>query len=207
LIKSLTNVFAALDKNHSFDRIKTVGKKEIRKRLLKRLKSNSRIQRFKESQLIKEKLFSSEEFTKSRIVMFYLSKDGEVDTHLMIKEALDMGKCVVVPVTNFKEGKIIPSQVSSNYKEELEPGTFGILQPKAECFRPVDYEDLDLVIVPGVAFDQKGNRLGRGKGCYDRFLSRLPKKIPKIGLALRFQLLESLPTTAHDFPLTRVISS
>ena len=153
--------------------------------------------------------------------MFYLSRDDEVDTRLMIKEALDMGKCVVVPVTNFKEGTIIPprfvflrkqggiipSQVSLNYKEELEPGPFGILQPKAECFRPVNYEDLDLIIVPGVAFDQKGNRLGRGKGCYDRFLSRLPKKIPKIGLALRFQLLEKIPTTSHDFPLTRVISS
>ena len=198
---------STLDKNHSFDKIKTVGKKEIRKRLLKRLKNNSRIQRFKESQLIKEKLFSSEEFAKSRIVMFYLAKDDEVDTRLMIKEALDMGKCVVVPVTNFKEGTIVPSHVLSNYKEELEPGPFGILQPKADCFRPVNYEDLDLIIVPGVAFDKKGNRLGRGKGCYDRFLSRLPKKIPKIGLALRFQLLEKIPTTVHDFPLTRVISS
>jgi 5-formyltetrahydrofolate cyclo-ligase len=59
--------------------------------------------------------------------------------------------------------------------------------------------------VPGLAFDKKGNRLGRGKGCYDRFLKRLPKKIPTIGLAFDFQILPKIPAKTHDISVNKVI--
>jgi 5-formyltetrahydrofolate cyclo-ligase len=67
--------------------------------------------------------------------------------------------------------------------------------------------DLDLVIVPGIAFDKKGRRLGRGKGCYDRFLKALPKDTPTIGLAFDFQVLPEIPATAHDVGVKKFISN
>ena len=89
----------------------------------------------------------------------------------------------------------------------MKVGPYGILEPKEEYVREIDKEKIELVIVPGLAFDQAGRRLGRGKGYYDRFLFSLPSKTPKIGLAFSFQIVEQVPCDPHDFPLTSVISA
>jgi 5-formyltetrahydrofolate cyclo-ligase len=134
--------------------------------------------------------------------MFYLSFGGEVYTDNMIREAFNLGKKVVVPVC--KENRIIKACVLS-YHARLQKGPYGILEPvDKESVRP---QDLDLVIVPGVAFDKKGRRLGRGKGYYDRFLKRLPDKIPTVGLGFDFQILPSVPATTNDINVKRVISN
>ena len=88
-------------------------------------------------------------------------------------------------------------------RQRLEKGHYGILEPAQKRF--CEIKALDLVIVPGVAFDRRGNRLGRGKGYYDGFLSRLPKDTPSIGLAFDFQILPTLPTTPTDVSVRSVI--
>ena len=91
----------------------------------------------------------------------------------------------------------------SHSHAHLKKGPYGVAEPVISRFiRP---EDLDLVITPGVAFDKKGNRLGRGKGYYDRFLSKLPKDTPSIGLAFRLQILPAVPTTFHDVSVKKVL--
>jgi 5-formyltetrahydrofolate cyclo-ligase len=72
--------------------------------------------------------------------------------------------------------------------------------------KPAALKDIDLVIVPGVAFDKKHNRIGRGEGYYDNFLRRFPKRSSKIGLGFRFQLLNNVPATKNDIPLASVIT-
>jgi 5-formyltetrahydrofolate cyclo-ligase len=183
-----------------------VRKSKLRDLIKHKLMAQSEEERIRKGLLIKEKLFSLEEFKRAKVVMFYVSTDGEVDTALMIDKTLKMGKKVAVPLILKKEKKLIASLILDRTKE-LRPGPYGILQPIASSLRPTPLKDIDLVIVPGIAFDKKGNRLGRGKGYYDRFLSEIPKGIPLIGLAFDFQLVDRLPHLAHDLPLDKVITA
>lgn len=156
--------------------------------------------------LIKEELFSLEEFKRAKVVMFYVSTDTEVETASMIDETLKMGKKVVVPLILMKEKKLVASLILDRTKE-LRPGPYGILQPIASSLRPISVKDINLVVVPGIAFDKKSNRLGRGEGYYDKFLSEVPRGIPLIGLAFNFQLVDRLPRLAHDLPVDKIITA
>lgn len=182
-----------------------MNKYTIRKRIIGKLKEQKEEDRLKKSLKIKKILFSQPQFRQADTIMFYISKKEEVDTVSMIKNTLMMGKKVVVPVTLVKDRKIIPSLLK-NYEKELDKGPFGIYQPKKSCRRRVLLKDINLVIVPGVAFDRQGNRLGRGGGYFDRFLAKLKrKKIPMFGLAFKFQVLTKLPVMPYDIPVTKLI--
>lgn len=183
-----------------------VTKEAIRKRVLAEQAKLSKAERKRRSSQISAKLFLRPEFKKAKTVMFYVSKDDEVDTSGMIKATLKTGKDVLVPVTLRRERRLIPSRLI-DYDRELAPGPYGILQPRAGFIRRVSSDQIDLVIVPGVAFDKSGNRLGRGAGYYDRFLAGVPKKIPRIGLAFDFQVLPALPKSCHDLPVDKVLSA
>jgi len=174
-------------------------KKQIRSKILFRLKIQKEEDRNRKSKIIKEKLFRIPVFKKAKRVMFYISFDGEVNTQDMIKETQKLGKIVVVPVCNNR--MLMPCLLAN--KARLEKGPYGISQPVVK--NPVKLQDLDLVIVPGVAFSKKGMRLGRGRGYYDRFLKKLPKKTTSIGLAFDFQILPSLPATTTDVNVDRTI--
>ena len=87
--------------------------------------------------------------------------------------------------------------------ERLIKGPYGVRQPSART--GVSLSKLDVVVVPGVAFDRRGNRLGRGKGYYDRFLKKLPKKTHRIGLAFDFQILPAMPVSRHDLGVDKVL--
>lgn len=178
-------------------------KQTVRKEILDKLREQSPKDRRIKSSSIEKKLFALPEFRNARTIMFFVSCDFEVDTHRMIEHALAEGKRVAVPVTLSRERRLIASLIKS--LKELQKGCLGILEPKEDSLCPVDARDIDLVITPGVAFDKKGNRLGRGRGYYDRFLSRIPKTTPSIGLAYDFQVLPKLPILSHDAPVTHVI--
>ncbi len=180
-------------------------KKRIRLELLKKLKSHKEEDRFRKSAEIARKLFSLKNYLKAKTVLFYLSLDGEVDTVSMIRDSMKQGKRVAVPVIRRETRDIVPSLLV-DYDAELTCGPFGIRHPKEEYIRPVGLNDIDLVIVPGLAFDKAGNRLGRGHGYYDRFLGRLPKDVPTVGLAFAFQILEDFPPLEpHDLSVTTVL--
>jgi len=180
----------------------------LRKKMKKMLKSQKRSERRKKSRVIQKKLFTQKEFLASDCVMLYVSKGtDEVETGPIIKKALCMGKKVVLPVTLEREKMIRPVRFK-NFKQGLRKTSYGIYEPKeSKSERPIRIKDIDLVIVPGLAFDKKNNRLGRGCGYYDRFLKRLPKDTPKIGLGFRFQVFKDIPTTGRDTSLTRVITN
>ena len=103
-----------------------------------------------------------------------------------------------------KDKEIMQPAILEDHSK-LKKGPYGVLEPVSKAL--VKPEDLDLIIVPGLAFDKKGNRLGRGKGCYDRFLSTLSDKTPSIGLAFDFQILPLIPTTNYDVNVKQVIFS
>jgi len=176
-------------------------KKQIRSKILLRLKIQKEADRDRKSRVIKEKLLRTQVFQKAKTVMFYIAFGGEVNTEEMIEEAKKTGKRVAVPVCKKNRLTLRPCVLDEN--AELKKGPYGIWEPALKSF--IQLRDLDLVIVPGVAFDKKGNRLGRGKGYYDHLLKRLSKKTASIGLAFGFQILPSIPTTTHDVSVNRVI--
>jgi 5-formyltetrahydrofolate cyclo-ligase len=176
-------------------------KGQIRSRILLKLKAQKEEDRSRKSKIIKEKLFRTKVFKKAKRVMFYISFDGEVDTQEMIKQAQKLGKIIAVPVCRKKRITIRPCLFRGN--PTMKRGPYGICEPAMKRF--LNVKDIDLVIVPGVAFDRRGNRLGRGKGCYDEFLKTLSPDTASIGLAFDFQILPDIPATETDVNVRRVL--
>jgi len=181
-----------------------IAKDKIRQKILTLLRNQKEEDRLKKSLKIFKKLLGSPQFKAAKTILFYASFDGEVDTFDMMRETQQLGKKIALPIIDMKNKHILPVYVN-NLQEDLVPGPFGIKQPRLVKNRLVACEEIDLSIVPGIAFDQHNHRLGRGAGYYDRFLIRLSKDIPSIGLAFDFQVVDSLPRQDHDVALTRVI--
>lgn len=179
-------------------------KKSIREEILtKRGKLFEEVVREK-SRKIKKKLFESADFKRAEVVMFYVSKGKEVRTEGMIGESLRMEKRVAVPLSKVKERDLIPLLLIDY--EKLVPGAYGILEPGEESRQLVPLENLELIIVPGVAFDRQGQRLGWGGGFYDNFLRKVPANVPRLGLAFELQVVEKLPVGENDVPMDGIIT-
>lgn len=179
-------------------------KERIRKEILAKRSGLSEEAVMEKSQRIKKKLFELSEFKKAKTVMFYVAKDKEVKTEEMIRESLKMGKRVAVPISKVEERDLIPSLLTDY--GELVPGTYRILEPREEGHRPVPLENIELIIVPGVAFDCWGNRLGFGGGFYDNFLGKVPSNVLRLGLAFDLQIVDELPVGERDIPMDGIVT-
>jgi 5-formyltetrahydrofolate cyclo-ligase len=174
-----------------------MDKKELRKIFLEKRKSIENKE--EKSHEIFHKLKGLPIWKKAYIINTYVSIKDEVDTRFIIYHALIENKRVFCPVilgNDLKFGEI----TSIN---DLEKGPFGILQPKK--IHEIDYNLFDIIIVPGIAFDIKGYRIGYGKGYYDRFLSKIKKGI-KIGLTFDDLILNNLPKDPYDQKVDIIIS-
>jgi len=176
-------------------------KHRIRSKILLRLKTQKEDDRDRKARVIERKLLRQEVFKKAKTVMFYIAFGGEVDTKSMIKIAKKLGKIIAVPICRKDKIRLKPCLLDDH--AHLRKGPYGVLEPVVE--KHIGLEELDVVVVPGVAFDKDGNRLGRGKGCYDRFLNELPRDTATFGLAFDFQILPSLPIHAHDVGVHKVL--
>jgi 5-formyltetrahydrofolate cyclo-ligase len=150
----------------------------------------------KKSKLIQEFVINSEEFQPAKVVGAYFAFGSEVKTDLIIERSRMLSKKIVLP--RVEEDKITFYELSSS--KCLIRGRFGIMEPLPST----QVSEINLLVVPGVAFDKKGYRLGYGKGYYDRLLSG--KRIFSIGLAYSFQLLENLPHDRYDKRLDAIAS-
>lgn len=149
---------------------------------------------------IKENLFGLREFNDAKVVLFFASFRDEVETLEMIKEALDMGKRAYLPKVEGDSLGIYEIEGLS----DLRVGYMGIPEPEADMNKKRDIDQADLIIVPGAAFDINGNRLGYGKGYYDRLLSRHGAHL--IALAFEEQVFERLPREPHDVRMDIVVT-
>lgn len=151
-----------------------------------------------ESRCALERLTALPEWNAAHTVLLYSSIPGEVDTSELFSEWSGT-KRLVLPLV------VGDDLVLKEYRPgSLVPGYKGIMEPREDA-PSVEASDIELVIVPGVAFDASGRRLGRGKGYYDRLLPRL--HCPKVGLAFDWQIVGSVPVDEWDVPLDRVVSS
>jgi 5-formyltetrahydrofolate cyclo-ligase len=141
------------------------------------------------------------EFQKAKGIGAFASIPHEINTYPILEGTLSMGKKLYLPKVSKDKSSFEFFPVTD--LKNLTPGPFGIQEPTAA--KAADWGDLDMVLVPGLAFDRKGNRLGFGKGFYDRVLPRLKKNCLIVGLGYAFQLVEKVPTRTHDFPVKAVL--
>jgi 5-formyltetrahydrofolate cyclo-ligase len=179
-------------------------KSRIRQDVLRKRDSlDPDIRKAKDS-LIKERLFSLAEFQQAPILFLFASFRSEVSTSAQIAEALTLGKRVILPSVDSLNKELRLYEIKE--LSELSTGYMGIPEPAVAEERERDINDVTLVIMPGAAFDSKGNRLGYGGGYYDKLLSRLRRKIPLVALAYEEQLLDSLPTGPHDIRVHMIVT-
>ena len=156
-------------------------------------------QRTAKSREIEERLFSLPEFKSARIVLFFASFRSEVDTLPMIRRALASGKRVMLPKVKGKELELFEIR---DVDSDVSPGAWGIPEPQGSAL--VKPDELDVIIVPGAAFDEQGNRLGYGAGFYDKLLSRFKK--PTIAIAFEQQIVHKVPADPHDVPVKKIVT-
>lgn len=182
-----------------------MDKGELRKEIkLKREVLDKDTKKIADEKIIKT-LLENDIYKDSKVVFVYVNMDSEINTLEIIKELLVSDKIVAVP-------KVIPVTLKERQMKALkinsllqlnESGAFGILEPSIEC------EDIsqqvDLIIIPGLAFDLKGNRLGYGGGFYDRFLRKFPNS-KRVALCYDFQIYDEIPHEFFDEKVDLIIS-
>ncbi len=146
------------------------------------------------------------EYEAAETVMFYVDVRAEVRTRHDLEAALASGKRIVVPYCLDGELELFHLEAM----EELELGMYKILEPRSELRerneKHLQPQDLDLIMVPGVAFDQEGGRTGHGKGYYDKLLEHARPDTPLVALAFECQMFEGIPMQAHDIYMDKVIT-
>ncbi|HHY92642.1 MAG TPA: 5-formyltetrahydrofolate cyclo-ligase [Firmicutes bacterium] len=174
----------------------TDDKNELRRMMRERRTALPEPERRRFSHLITERLLHWPAFQTAQVVLLYAGVGSEVATDELTRRALAQGKKVLMPrcLPATRELLLVPITAW----DELEPGFYGLLEPPLPT-KPVP-ERPDLVVVPGVAFDPAGYRIGYGGGYYDRLLAHLGRVIT-VGLAFEVQVLPALPHASHDVPL------
>ena len=180
-------------------------KATIRKETLEKRKSQDPKMRAAKSRSIIRALLNYREFQKADKILIYLSMDGEVGTDDLLGRAFELGKRVCVPIVNQDSEELLVSELPGP-ESSFRLGSFGVREPVEEDLNFVPPDQIDLVVVPGLAFDRQGGRIGYGKGYYDRLLGRLGSEVPRIALAFDFQVLDAVPQDENDIRVDAIIT-
>ena len=154
---------------------------------------------------IENRLFEFANFLESRIILLYTPLQYEVGSTDIIQRSFEYNKIVVLPSFNPNTHKIRLFKVDTLVKG-LVQGPRGNLEPNPNQFKPVPLDCLDLAIIPGIAMDEKGGRIGSGNGYYDRLIPDLPITTRKVGLIFEDQILAGVPLESHDKQLDIIIT-
>lgn len=141
------------------------------------------------------RLADQPEFKRAEVVMVFLSAAHEIDTSSLVLHAWEAGKRVLAPRISWEQRRMLPTEIRS-LTDDISRGPLGMREPTSGP--PIPVADIDLVLVPGLGFDRLGNRLGRGRGFYDRFLAHRDFRGVACGLALAEQFVDAVPAGPHD---------
>ncbi len=171
-------------------------KKELRSQLRSVLAALPAEVRQEKSRLAAELLFATPEYQKTEVLMIYLSLPQEADTTAIVLQAWKDHKRVLAPRVGWESRQMIPVEINDLDNAEITNFDYGVREPTRGV--PFPTELIDLVIVPGLGFDPQGNRLGRGRGFYDRFLGNVEFKGVSCAFAFEDQIVESIPANELD---------
>lgn len=179
-------------------------KAELREKMIARRLSMEVPEVEAKSREIIGRIMGLKAFEEAGLIFSYVAFRHEVETRGLIEAALAAGKRVAVPLVDKANRRLLALEITG--WEDLAPGIWGIPEPKLEAGRVLAPTAIDLVIVPGLAFDRAGNRLGYGGGYYDRFLPTLRPGAHTVAPAYSFQVVEALPTGPTDVPVQCVVT-
>ena len=180
-----------------------MDKERLRRDLQKRLLEMTEEQRIAKSKKACQNLISTPQFRSASVIMIFLSLPHEVSTDEAILHAWQLGKIVVVPKISWQQKHMIPVQINS-LETDFSTEVAGLRNPVTGV--PVPFEEINLVVTPALAFDRKGNRLGRGGSFYDRFFANEELKAPRCGFGFAEQLVDSIPVAEHDKPMDLLVT-
>lgn len=177
-----------------------MNKKELRQYIRKQKQLFTEKHLREQSQPIIEKLLIHPRILNAKVVLMYYSLPDEVDTHKAIEKLIETGKVVLLPVVVDDTTMELHRYTG---RQNMYKGSFDIKEPSGNIF--TDFPNIDVAVIPGMSFDNKGNRLGRGKGYYDRFLEKIPDTY-KIGICFPFQRMPEITIEENDIRMDEVIS-
>lgn len=182
-------------------------KKALRKEILTRRKNIDAAEKEEMDKKILNRFFESKYYREAKNIFIYISYDSEINTREIINKAFKDGKKIYVPRTEFETRLMDAVEITSF--DNLIKSSYGILEPSMEILQ-INPNNLDLIVVPGVAFDRNGGRMGYGAGFYDRYFKKINeddiKRIVKLALAYDFQVLEKVPMSVQDVPVDFIIT-
>ena len=182
-------------------------KKALRKEILTKRSILDAVEKEEKDRKILDRFYDSNYYREAKNIFIYISYDSEINTKGIINKALTDNKKIYVPRTEFKTRLMDAVEITS--LDNLIESEYGILEPSVE--EPhIDPNEIDLIVVPGVAFDRNGGRMGYGAGFYDRYFKKINednmKKVIKLALAYDFQILEKIPMNEQDVPVNYIIT-
>lgn len=146
---------------------------------------------------IEARLFEFANFLEAKIALLYVNGDYEVQTENIIKQSYAYKKIVVLPAFDPEKFEMNLMKVDQ-FAKELVPGPRNVLEPNKNRCKTVPMERIDIAIIPGLAFDEKGGRIGSGKGYYDRLIPKLAITTRKVALTFEEQIVPQIPMESHD---------
>lgn len=172
-------------------------KMKLRKEMEKKIAALSKEQIREKCRRIEKQLFDFANFMESETILFYISRGLEVSTRRMMKHLNQTPKGIVLPFYN--EGKNSPGLLKvADLETDLKHGRNHLPEPDPERCKPINPDSIELAIIPGIAFDEKGGRLGDGTGHYDRLIPLLPNTSRKVAFAFEAQIVSLVPMESHD---------
>jgi len=180
-----------------------MDKAQLRRKLQNSLLAITSEQRIERSRKACRNLVSIAQFQGASTIMMFLSLPHEVDTSEAILGAWQLGKVVAVPKISWQQRHMIPVKINS-LETGFSTSSSGLRNPTVGL--PVPFSEIDLVVTPALAFDKKGNRLGRGGAYYDRFFANDELEAPRCGFAFAEQLIDSIPVKEHDEPVDILVT-
>ncbi|ACL06074.1 5-formyltetrahydrofolate cyclo-ligase [Desulfatibacillum aliphaticivorans] len=174
-----------------------IKKREVRTQILNIREGMDSVEYEKKSSAIQESLLDFANFQESKTILLYSPFRKEPDSTGVIKESFSMGKVVLLPVVHPKRQEFITFKID-NLEGDMRDGSGGKREPDPKICKPVPLRFIELAIIPGVAFDERGGRVGYGEGYYDKLIPLLPATTRKVAIAFENQLVSQVPMEAHD---------
>jgi 5-formyltetrahydrofolate cyclo-ligase len=173
------------------------SKSDIRNRVIAVIQTLSEEELADKTSRIEKRLFEFANFMEANISLLYMPQKYVVDTKKIIQRCFDYRKIVALPAFNTEKHGMLPYKVDA-FDTDLTLGPRNIMEPDPERCKIIPIDRIDIAIIPGVALDEKGGRIGSGEGYYDRLIGKLPITTRKVALALECQIVQQVPMESHD---------